>query len=95
MGEFEIEAENPRPGTASHRRGSADRPDGAGDAMLELGGRRVRLNPTDLATLEFESESDRSEGETEAKRSIEFERVRWREARTPQGGPPNIAPGGA
>jgi hypothetical protein len=40
------------------------------------------VNPTDPVTFKLEGESDWSEGDTEAKQSIEFELVWWREAQT-------------
>lgn len=49
---------------------------------LELGDQRVTLDPTEPVTLKLEGESDWTEGDTEAKQSIEFELVWWRAAQT-------------
>ncbi|SEP27743.1 amphi-Trp domain-containing protein [Halogranum amylolyticum] len=86
MGELETEVETTRSEVASSLRDVADQLDGDGDVTLELGGKRVRLNPTNPVTFKSEGESDWSEGDTEAKQSIEFELVWWREARTPEAG---------
>lgn len=86
MGELETEAEKTRSEIASYLRELADQLDGDGDVTLELGGRQVRLNPTNPVTFKLEGESDWSEGETEAKQSIEFELVWWREAQTAEEG---------
>jgi hypothetical protein len=53
---------------------------------LELGGKQVQLDPTDPVTFKLEGESDWSEGDTEAKQSIEFELVWWCEAQTAEEG---------
>jgi len=82
MGELETEAEKTRSEIAAYLRELADQLDGDGDVTLELGGRQVRLNPTNPVTFKLEGESDWSEGDTEAKQSIEFELVWWRAART-------------
>lgn len=86
MGELETEAEKTRSEIASYLRELADQLDGGGDVMLDLGGQQVRLNPTDPVTFKLEGESDWSEGDTEAKQSIEFELVWWREAQTSEEG---------
>jgi hypothetical protein len=44
------------------------------------------LDPTNPVTFKLEGESDWSEGDTEAKQSIEFELVWRREARTAEEG---------
>jgi hypothetical protein len=44
------------------------------------------LDPTNPVTFKLEGESDWSEGETEAKQSIEFELVWWRDAQTAEEG---------
>lgn len=82
MGELETEAEMTRSEIASFLRAFADQLDGEGDVTLALGGRQVRLNPTNPVTFKLEGESDWSEGDAEAKQSIEFELVWWRDART-------------
>ncbi|GAB6861515.1 amphi-Trp domain-containing protein [Haloplanus litoreus] len=82
MGELETEAEKTRSEVASILRELADQLDGGGEVTLELGGRRVQLNPTNPVTLKLEGESDWSEGDAEAKQSIEFELVWWRDAQT-------------
>ncbi|WP_256300759.1 amphi-Trp domain-containing protein [Haloarchaeobius salinus] len=46
----------------------------------------MSLDPDDDITFKLEGESDWSEGDTEAKQSIEFELVWWREATTPEEG---------
>lgn len=86
MGELETEAEKTRSEIASYLRELADQLDGDGDITLQLGGQQVQLNPTDPVTFKLEGESDWSEGDTEAKQSIEFELVWWREAQTPEEG---------
>jgi amphi-Trp domain-containing protein len=80
MGELETEAEKTRSEIASYLPELADQRDGA--VTLELGGQQVRLDPTNPVTFKLEGESDWSEGDAEAKRSIEFELVWWREAQT-------------
>lgn len=82
MGELETESEKTRSEIASYLRELADQLDGDGDVTLELGGQQVRLNPTNPATFKLEGESDWTEGDTEAKQSIEFESVWWRDAQT-------------
>jgi amphi-Trp domain-containing protein len=82
MGELETEAEKTRSEIATYLRELADQLDGAGEVTLELGGRSVQLNPTDPVTFKLEGESDWSDGDTEAKQSIEFELVWWREAQS-------------
>jgi len=86
MGELETEAEKTRSEIASNLRELAEQLDGDGDVTLELGGQQVRLNPTNPVTFKLEGESDWTEGDTEAKQSIEFELVWWREAQTVEEG---------
>lgn len=86
MGELETEAERSRAEIASYLRELADQLDRDGEVTLELGDKQVRLNPRDPVTFKLEGESDWSEGDTEAKQSIEFELVWWRDARTTQEG---------
>ncbi|WP_435347368.1 amphi-Trp domain-containing protein [Haloarchaeobius sp. HRN-SO-5] len=95
MGELETEAEMTRAEIASYLREFADQFDGGGDVTLELGGQQVRGNPTDPVTVKLEGESDWSEGDTEAKQSIEFEFVWWRDARTADEGTLDVSTGGA
>jgi len=91
MEELETEAEKTRSEIASYLRELADQLDASGDVTLELGGQQVRLNPTNPVTFKLEGESDWSEGDTEAKQSIEFELVWWREAQTPEAGTLDIS----
>ena len=86
MGELETEAEKTRSEIASYLRELAEQLDGDGAVTLELGGKRVQLDPTNPVTFKLEGESDWSEGETEAKQSIEFELVWWCEAQTAEEG---------
>jgi amphi-Trp domain-containing protein len=86
MGELETEAEKTRSEVASYLRELADQLDGDDPVTLELGGQQVRLEPTNPVTFKLEGESDWSDGETEAKQSIEFELVWWREAGTAEEG---------
>lgn len=77
MGELETEAEMTRAEIASYLRDLADDLDSGDVLTLELGGRRVRLDPENPVTFKMEGESDWSSGEAEAKQSIEFEMVWW------------------
>ncbi|ERG91341.1 amphi-Trp domain-containing protein [Haloplanus salinus] len=86
MGELETEAEKTRSEIASYLRELAEQLDGEGAVTLELGGKQVQLDPTDPVTFKLEGESDWSEGDTEAKQSIEFELVWWCEAQTAEEG---------
>ncbi len=86
MGELETEAEKTRSEIASYLRELAEQLDGDGAVTLELGGKQVQLDPTDPVTFKLEGESDWSEGDTEAKQSIEFELVWWCEAQTAEEG---------
>lgn len=60
----------------------ADQLDGDGPVRVALGGESAMLNPVDPITFELDGEPDREEGKTEAKRSVEYEPVRWRTAKT-------------
>jgi len=82
MGELETEQEKTRTEIAAYLRDLADQLDDGGDVSLTLGGTEVLLNPTNPVTFKLEGESDWSEGDTDAKQSIEFELVWWREAAT-------------
>ncbi|SEO73082.1 amphi-Trp domain-containing protein [Halogranum amylolyticum] len=95
MRELETETEKTRAEIASYLRELAEQLDGGGDVTLELGGQQVRLNPTDPVTFKLEGESDWTEGDTEAKQSIEFELVWWRDAQTPEEGRLDISSEGA
>jgi amphi-Trp domain-containing protein len=86
MGELETEEERTRSEVASYLRGLADQLDEGGAVTLELGGRRVELDPVDPITFKLEGESDWTEGDTEAKQSIEFELVWWQEAQSAEEG---------
>ena len=86
MGELETEEQKTRAGIATYLRDLADQLDSDGDVTLDLGGTTVQLNPTDPVTFKLEGESDWSQGDTEAKQSIEFELVWWRDASTPEEG---------
>ena len=86
MGELETEAEKTRSEIASYLRELAEQLDGDDAVMLELGGQQVQLDPTNPVTFKLEGESDWSEGDTEAKQSIEFELVWWCEAQTAEEG---------
>ena len=82
MGELETEEQRTRAEVAEYLRGLADQLDAGGPVELALGGTSVSLDPTEPITFKLEGESDWSEGETEAKQSIEFELVWWRDAQT-------------
>jgi amphi-Trp domain-containing protein len=86
MGELETEAEKTRSEIASYLRELAEQLGGDGAVTLELGGKQVQLDPTDPVTFKLEGESDWSEGDTEAKQSIELELVWWCEAQTAEEG---------
>ncbi|WP_254761668.1 amphi-Trp domain-containing protein [Natrinema marinum] len=81
MGELETEAERSRTEIADALRELADQLDDDGDVTVGLGETHARLNPSEPITFKLEGESDWSEGDTEAKQSIEFELV-WRRAAT-------------
>lgn len=90
MGELETEEQKTRVEIASYLRQLADQLDGDDAVTLELGNQRVDLDPVDPITFKLEGESDWAEGDTEAKQSIEFELVWWREAQTAEEGTLNI-----
>jgi len=90
MGELETEEQKTRAEVASYLRQLADKLDEGGAVTLELGNQRVDLDPVDPITFKLEGESDWAEGDTEAKQSIEFELVWWREAQTAEEGTLNI-----
>ena len=86
MGELETEEQKTRAEVATYLRQLADQIDEDGAVTLNLGGQRVTLDPTEPITFKLEGESDWTEGDTEAKQSIEFEMVWWREAETAEEG---------
>ncbi|WP_256391411.1 amphi-Trp domain-containing protein [Natronoarchaeum rubrum] len=86
MGELETEEQKSRAEIATYLRDLADQLDGGGDLTLDLGGTGVQMSPTEPVTFKLEGESDWSQGDTEAKQSIEFELVWWREAATAEEG---------
>ena len=86
IGELETESGKTRSEIASYLRELADQLDGDDAVSLELGGQQVQLDPTNPVTFKLEGESDWSEGDTEAKQSIEFELVWWCEAQTAEEG---------
>jgi amphi-Trp domain-containing protein len=86
MGELETEEQKTRAEVATYLRDLADQLDSDGDVALGLGGRTVQLKPVDPITFKLEGESDWSQGDTEAKQSIEFELVWWRDAATAEEG---------
>ena len=90
MGELETEEQKTRAEIASYLRNLADQLDGSDHITLELGNQRVDLDPVEPITFKLEGESDWAEGDTEAKQSIEFELVWWREAQTADEGTLNI-----
>ena len=90
MGELETEEQKTRVEIATYLRDLADQLDSGEDVLLDLGGTTVQLNPTNPITFKLEGESDWSEGDTEAKQSIEFELVWWRDASTPEEGTLNV-----
>lgn len=92
MGEVETEAEKTRSEIASYLRDLAAQLDADSDVTLELGGQQVRFHPTNPVTFKLEGESDWAEGDTEAKQSLEFELVWWRDAHTPEEGSLDISP---
>lgn len=77
MGELETEEQATRSEVATYLRQLADQLDEDGVVTLTLGNRNVSLDPVDPVTFKLEGESDWTEGDTEAKQSIEFELV-WR-----------------
>lgn len=94
MGELETEEQRTRAEVATYLRDLADQLDADGAVTLDLGGEQVRLDPVDPITFKLEGESDWSEGDTQAKQSIEFELVWWREAQTASEGSLDVEPAG-
>lgn len=93
MGELETEAEKTRAEIASYLHDLAGQLDAGGDVTLELGSEQVQLNPANPVTFKLEGESDWNEGDTEAKQSIEFELVWWRDAQTEDEGMLDVSTG--
>lgn len=81
MGELETEEQSTRSEIATYLRQLADQLDEGGAVTLTLGNRTVSLDPVEPITFKLEGESDWSEGDVEAKQSIEFELV-WRTSAT-------------
>lgn len=71
---------------ATPLRDLADKLDSDGDVTLDRGGTIVTVNPTDPVPVMLEGESDWSREDSEAKQSIAFELVWWRETATSAGG---------
>ncbi|MFC6954321.1 amphi-Trp domain-containing protein [Halorubellus litoreus] len=86
MGELETEEQKTRAEVASSLRDLAEQLDGDGGVTLDLGGTTVQFRPTDPVTFKLEGESDWSQGDTEAKQSIELELVWWRAAASAEEG---------
>jgi amphi-Trp domain-containing protein len=82
MGELETEARQTRAEVAGFLRDMADQLDGGESMSLALDGTTVRVDPTDPVTFKLEGESDWSEGDAQAKQSVELELVWWRDAAT-------------
>lgn len=82
MGELETEEQKSRAELATYFRDFADQLENDRAVKLDLGGTEVRLNPSEPVTFKLEGESDWSEGDSEAKQSIEFELVWWRDAQS-------------
>lgn len=82
MTEFETESQATASGAAAEFRRLADGLE-EGTLSLDVDGRTVTLEPVEPITLKREAESDWSEGDTEAKQSVELELVWRRPATTP------------
>ena len=90
MGELETEEERTRAEVASYLRDLADQLDGDGTVSIDLGDQQVTFEPVDPITFKLEGESDWSDGDTEAKQSIEFELVWRKAAKTAEEGQLNV-----
>lgn len=77
MAELETEEESTRSEVANYLRDLADQLESGGNVSLELGQQAVSLNPADPITFKLEGESEWTQGDPQAKQSIEFELV-WR-----------------
>jgi len=86
VGELETEEQTTRAEIANYLRDVADQLDSSENVRLEIGETTVEMTPTDPITFKLEGESDWSDGDTEAKQSIEFELVWRRAATTPSEG---------
>ena len=93
MGELETEEQRTRSDVATYLRDLAEQLETGGTVTLQLGGQEVTVDPTEPITFKLEGESDWTEGETEAKQSIEFELVWWREAQSAEEGTLDVEPG--
>lgn len=82
MGELETEAQRTCAEVATALREMADQLDAEGPLTVAVGDKEVTMEPVEPVTFKLEGESDWSEGDTEAKQSIEVELVWRREART-------------
>lgn len=92
MSELETEAQQTRAETASLLRDLADQLEAGGDVTLDLGDRRVSLDPTEPLTVKLEGESDWQSGDTKAKQSIEIELVWRRSAESAAEGTLDVSP---
>lgn len=92
MGELETEEQRTRTEIAAYLRDLAEQLDASGAIRLDLGRKTVHLTPTNPVTFKLEGESDWSEGDTQAKQSIEFELVWWTDAKTPEEGTLDVRP---
>lgn len=86
MAELETQAEQSRKQIAVYLRDLADQLETEGEVCLDLGGQDLVLNPTDPVTFKVEGESDWTEGDQEAKQSVELELVWWQEVTSPEEG---------
>ncbi|MFC4245419.1 amphi-Trp domain-containing protein [Natribaculum luteum] len=93
MGELETEERRTRAEVATYLHRLADQLEEDDPVTLELGGRRVTLDPVGPITFKLEGESDWAEGDSEAKQSIEFELVWWRDATTAEEGTLDVEQG--
>jgi amphi-Trp domain-containing protein len=79
MEEIETEAECTRGEVADVLKDVAAQLDAQGDVTVDIGGQTASVEPRAPITFKMEAESDWSDGEAEAKQSLEFELV-WRRA---------------
>lgn len=92
MGEIETQTETTRTEAAARLREFADQLEGDGPVTLDLGGQSVTVEPAEPVTLKMEGESDWSSGDAQAKQSVEFELVWWRDATTAEEGALDVEP---
>lgn len=90
----DAEPENPRSAVAPYCQERAARSDDDGGIVFQSGGRQAQLPPTEPVTFRPDGELALSMGDTEAKRTTEFESVRRPEARTPAEGTLDATPTG-